>query len=475
MKPIQPFARGVWNFIHQEQLIAPKDSILVAVSGGPDSVALLHVLVSLQEPCGISRITVLHFDHQLRAEASAADRVFVRTLAENLGLAFHEASEDVGAHARRHHLSVEMAARACRHRFFKDALNRFEAQALALGHTANDQAEEIQLRLLRGTGPSGMAGMRPRTSGGIIRPLLFASRAAISAYLEDQQLSFREDVSNRDPAHQRNALRHEVFPLFERHFHPGVVEVLCRYARLVTDEESFWQELLATHWATICTSEAPSRMVISRRELLALHPALQRRLLRHAIERLRANLQGVYAAPIEAILKLLAGVKPGRSITLPGGLRAAVEGEFLIVSREPREASPIVEQYSSRAMSGPGRYRFPSFGLALSLTELPAAPTVGPFPDAPKTMRLDAESVKWPLYLRFWKDGDRFCPLGLGGSKKLQDFFVDSKVPGRERRRVPLLCDQEKICWVVGYRLNDRVKVTPQTKRILVIEKSDLV
>ncbi len=363
MKRIHPFARRVWNFINQEQLITPNHSILAAVSGGPDSVALLHVLVSLQELCGINRITVLHFDHQLRAEASAADRAFVRTLAENLGLAFHEASEDVGAYARRHHLSIEMAARACRHRFFKDALNRFEAHALALGHTANDQAEEILLRLLRGTGPSGMAGMRPRTTGGLIRPLLFATRAAISAYLEDQQLSFREDASNRDPAHQRNALRHSVFPLFERHFHPGVVEVLCRYARLVADEESFWQELLASHWTTICTAEAPSRMVISRRELLALHPALQRRLLRHAIERLQANLQGVYAGHIEAIRKLLAGMKPGRSITLPGGLRAAVEGEFLIVSREPREASTIVEQDFTLIMDGPGRYRFPSFEL----------------------------------------------------------------------------------------------------------------
>jgi tRNA(Ile)-lysidine synthase len=151
-----------------------------------------------------------------------------------------------------------------------------------------------------------------------------------------------------------------------------------------------------------------------------------------------------------------------------------VEGEFLILSREPREASPIVEKDFTQTMCGPGLYRYPSFELALSVSELSLPPKVGSFPAAPETAWLDAGSVRWPLYLRFWKDGDRFYPLGLGGSKKLQDFFVDSKIPGRLRRRIPLLCDQEKICWVVGCRLDDRVKVTPQTKRILVIEKFDL-
>jgi tRNA(Ile)-lysidine synthase len=475
MKQVHPFARRVRHYIDQERLLAKNESLLVAVSGGPDSVALLHVLVSLRELCGISRITVLHFDHQLRADASAADRDFVKALTETLGLALHAASEDVHAHRHRHHLSLEMAARACRHRFFRDALNRFEANAVAVGHTANDQAEEILLRLIRGTGPSGMAGMRPRTTDKLIRPLLFATRREIIAYLKDQRLSFRDDASNSDPTHQRNAVRHSILPALERHFHPRVTEVLCRHARLVADEESLWQKLTENHWSSVCAAEEAFRIVLRGRELLALHPALQRRLLRNALGRLQANLQGVYAVHLEAIHELLAGVAPGRWIHLSGGLRAVVEGEFLILSREPREASPIVEKDFTQTMCGPGLYRYPSFELALSVSELSLPPKVGSFPAAPETAWLDAGSVRWPLYLRFWKDGDRFYPLGLGGSKKLQDFFVDSKIPERERRRVPLLCDQEKICWVAGYRLDDRVKVTPQSTCILVVEKSDLV
>ena len=474
MKRFHPFLRRVRHYLQREQLIVRNDSVLVAVSGGPDSVVLLHVLVCLREFCGISRIAVLHFDHQLRGDASAADRDFVKALAETFGLAFHAASEDVRAYQLRHRLSLEMAARACRHRFFREALSRFEANAIALGHTANDQAEEILLRLLRGTGPSGMAGMRSRTTGGLIRPLLFATRKDITAYLEDQQLSFREDVSNRDQAHQRNALRHSIFPVLESAFHPGVVEVLCRHTRLAAEEESCWQDLLATHWATVCTAESPSRIVLSRRDLLALHPALQKRLLRSAIERLQGNLQGVYAAPIEALCRMLAGRAPDRSISLPGGLWVLFEGGFLIFSREFQESIPPVGEDFILTMNGPGRYRYPSFGVSLGLEVIPSTEGAGPFPDGRDTAWLDAGRIKWPLFLRFWKHGDRFYPLKLGGSKKLQDFFVDSRVPARVRRRVPILCDQEKICWVVGYRLDDRVKVTPQTERILAIERSDL-
>ncbi len=256
MKQLHPLQRRVRDFIRQEQLLAGKDLVLVAVSGGPDSVALLHILVSLRESCGISKIAVLHFDHQLRGNASAADRDFVEALATTFDLPFHCGAEDVLSYHKQHKISVEMAARACRHRFFKDALTRLEAHAIALGHTANDQAEELLLRLFRGSGPGGMSGMHPRTRGGLIRPLLFATRNEIIAYLRDKKLSFREDSSNNDPAYQRNALRHELFPVLEKHFHPRVVEVLCRHARLATDDESCWRDLLASQWTTVCVGEA---------------------------------------------------------------------------------------------------------------------------------------------------------------------------------------------------------------------------
>ena len=472
MRPVHPFQRRVFEYIRQEQLIAETDSILAAVSGGPDSVALLHVLISLRELCGIAQIAVLHFDHQLRGDASAADKAFVEVLAKSFGLVFHTASEDVRSYQKQQRISLEMAARICRHRFFRDALARLGAKAIALGHTANDQAEELLLRLFRGTGPSGMSGMLPKTADRLVRPILFATRSEILAYLHDQKLSFREDFSNLDPSCQRNALRHEVFPFLEKHFHPRVVKVLCRHGRLVRDEESFWADLLTNHWRAVCGGENDSRIVLNSEVLSSLHPALRRRLLRFALKRLRGSLPGIYAVHIEALCKLLAHRAPGRLIQLPGGLGARIEGGFLVLSKEPQRLPPAAEQEFSQVMSGPGRYQFSSFELCLSLKEVPSPIDVTPFYQSPDTVWLDANRIIWPLFLRFWRRGDRFCPLGLMGSKKLQDFFVDLKIPRTERSRVLLLCDQEKICWVVGYRLDDRVKVSPQTKHLLTIEKS---
>jgi tRNA(Ile)-lysidine synthase len=472
VKQSYPFQRRGLNYIRQEELIASKDSILVAVSGGPDSVALLHVLVSLKEICNIGEIAVLHFDHQLRGDASAEDRAFVETLAKTFGLPFHAGSEDVRCYQQRHRVSLEMAARACRQRFFMQALSRLEANKIALGHTASDQAEEILLRLFRGAGPSGMSGMPPKSAGGLIRPLLFATRDEILNYLRDRKLSFREDLSNLDTVHQRNAVRHEVLPVLENHFHPKVVDVLCRHARLVKGEESYWNGLLTNLWRTHCVAETSSKVVVRSQDLLNLHPALRRRLLRLALERLQGNLQGVYAVHIESLCRLVANRVSGRSMQLPGELRAMLEGEFLVLSREFPGAAPTVVEDYSQTISGPGSYQFSHFELCLSLRDAPSPAGTISFPEHPGTIWLDSDAIKWPLSLRFWKSGDRFRPLGLRGSKKLQDFFVDCKIPRSERGRALLLCDQEKICWVVGYRLDDRVKVTPQTKRILKIERS---
>jgi tRNA(Ile)-lysidine synthase len=471
MKQAHPLQRRVLKFIHQEQLISNNDSILVAVSGGPDSVALLHILLSLRSACGIGQIGVLHFNHQLRGKASEEDRAFVEALAETFGIPCHAGSEDVRDYQRRHRISLEMAARACRQRFFKDALRQIEIGRIALGHTANDQAEEILLRLFRGTGPSGMSGMPPKTGDGIIRPLLLATRQEILTYLDDHELGFREDLSNGDTTIQRNALRHRIVPAIENHFHPRAVEVLCRHARLAADENSYWSGLLADEWRALGVEETPSRIQVASQRLLNLHPALCRRLLRLALERLGGNLQGIYAVHIQSLYRLLTGKVSGRSMQLPGWLRATLDGGFFVLSREPPGALPDVMENISPTIRCPGQYCFSSFEFHISLREPPPPDDLTSSREGPDSICLDADTIKWPLFLRSWKSGDRFRPLGLGGTKKLQDFFVDCKIPRSQRGRIPLLCDQEKICWVVGHRLDDRVKVTPQTRQVLIIER----
>lgn len=470
MNPLHPFEIKTLDYIEEHKLIGPGENILVAVSGGPDSTALLRVLYSLRESLEIARLGVLHFDHKLRGSDSDEDRTFVERLSKDLGISCASKIEDVKEFQKNRHASLEMAARECRHRFFSESMERFNAQRLALGHTANDQAEELILRLLRGSGPSGSAGMLPKTAGGLIRPLLFATRRQILGYLQDTGSNFRQDMSNLDPFCQRNALRLEIFPTLEKRFNKRIVETLSRHARLVQDEEDYWDQEIRALWPRILIEENPSRMALLIPELIRLHPALERRVLRFAIERFRGNLLGIYAVHIEALCLWLLRARSGSGLHLPGGLRAQRSQDEIVFFKAASTGRRCSLAPASIEIPGPGSYSFLDFQIDLSLEEISPDDSSKPAPALPSnTVRMDADRIDWPLLIRWWQPGDRFRPLGLGGSKKLQDFFTDAKIAVFERNRIPLLCDREKICWVAGYRLDERVKLSPGTRRVLVV------
>jgi len=465
-----PLPHRLSDFVVRHHLISRGDHVLVAVSGGPDSIALLHLLAHQRESLAIGRISVLHFNHRLRGAESDADCVFVRSVAEKMGLPVVCGEEDVRRYRQGRTISMEMAARERRHRFFRQSLDRYSAQRIALGHTSNDQAEEVLLRLLRGVGPSGMEGMRPLGHGGVIRPLLFAARAEILEYLHDLKIPFREDSSNLEPVCRRNVLRLQVLPLLEKHFHPRLVRTLSRHARLVAEEESWWSDRMRAMWPEICPSETSGRVELDREALRALHPALQRRVFRHAVEQFQGHLMGISTAHVLALCRLAATDASGKEIHLPGGLRAVAEGHRIFLALASEAAGPVAPAAGRLIVPAPGRYDYA--GMTIDIRkEVSAKPGSGALPTpVPNAAHMDADAIRWPMTIRSWKPGDRFRPLGLHGTKKLQDFFTDSKIPRSERSRIPLLCDGEKICWVVGRRLDDRVKVTPQTKEIIVAE-----
>lgn len=460
------------KFILHHGLFGPGEPILAAVSGGPDSVALLHLLVHLRATLKTGPITVLHFDHQTRGHASREDSRFVASLAESLQLPFCLGSEDVAEYGRRLGLSFEMAARACRHRFFQEARRRHPGSKIALGHTANDQAEEVLLRLVRGTGPAGLAAMPPKTSDGLVRPLLFATREEIQDYLTLHNQETRTDTSNADLSHQRNVIRREILPLLARHFHPRVVEVLAGHANLVRDEETCWEDWLERHWPDFVVSSSMNHVLLDHAALRRLAPGLLRRVLRRALGSLRGSCHGIFSRHVEALCRLAAGRAPRAVVSLPGGVSGRIDDRGLLLrlqeipcslSGRPGCCEVILEE--------PGFHTIPGGHLSISLLDGPLPFGMPPLPPGPHVALMDAARISWPLKVRTRKPGDRFQPLGLKGTKKLQDYFVDAKVPESSRDRVPLLCDREKICWVVGHRLDERVKVTPRTERILVVEK----
>lgn len=436
-------------------------SLGVAVSGGPDSVALLHVLWALKPSLSIASLIVVHYDHGLRGDESCADRCFVEALAHRLGCELIVGAGDVRRVQREHRMSLEMAARLCRRAFYMEAMRRQNVHRLALGHTADDQAEEVLLRLCRGTSPGGLRGMQAKTSEGFIRPLLWASRAEILRYLEEKGLPFREDATNREGFCQRNRVRHEILPLLEKIFHPRVRRVLCRYADLAAEDDDFWDRQVSDAWGRVVQAEESDFVVFDVPAMKALHGALTSRVFLRALGNIGAS-TGILAVHVRALEQLLRHAPSGRKVTLPAGILAYREGSRVVLKRGGED--PHLGE--SHAMHRPGLYALPEFQAEISIHE--GRVQAGKFGGCnPWTVVLDADTVVWPLKVRTFQPGDRFRPLGGPGSKKLQDFFTDAKVLRMARRKIPLLCDREKICWVVGYRLDDRVKLTDGTRTTL--------
>jgi tRNA(Ile)-lysidine synthase len=463
--PSKSLAARAAEYIKRNGLISAGDHVLAAVSGGPDSVALLAVLIDLKESLAIERITVIHFDHRLRGGESDGDREFARSLALSAGLDFHCGADDVRLFAKNRKISIEMAARECRRSFFVRIASELEADKIALGHTADDQAEEVILRILRGTGPSGIQAMAPMTEQGIIRPLLFAARDSVMEYLRERNMDFRTDSTNLVPSYQRNFLRLKVFPLLRKAFHPQITQTITRCADLAREEESWWASQIREVWEDLCIelSQGWCKLDCSRMKLL--HPALVRRVLRLAVEKVAGNLSAVGLVHIESLISLVFSGRSGKSVEIPGRVEAVRQGAALII-RTGRYVAPEGLLDDTVSVREPGTYFIGRFGFEFHFHD-----ETDCFPQSSGADRvyMDSGKLKWPLQLRFPTAGDRFRPLGMSGSKKLQDFFTDCKIPKEERQMVPLLCDSEKICWVAGMRMDDRVKVEAATRQVLVV------
>ncbi|MEM5786252.1 MAG: tRNA lysidine(34) synthetase TilS [Syntrophobacteraceae bacterium] len=475
-KPLGTLADSSADYIRKHGLTCPGDHILIAVSGGPDSIALLEVLACLKENLQLKGITVAHFDHRLRGEESDADREFVQMFAAGKGFDCHIGTTDVRAYSRKKRVSLEMAGRACRHSFLKESAMKAGASKTAFGHTADDQAEEVLLRIFRGAGPSGLRAMLPRTPTGIIRPLLFATRSEILDYLHSRGVAYREDSSNFEPFCQRNALRLRVFPVLGEIFHPELARTISRYAELSRDEDAWWHdqvEKVVQDLGEVCEAEAS----LDLGALRAQHPAMIKRVLRYTIEKLRGNLLAIHSVHLEPLYSMATRDMPGKSVQLPGAVEAVQRAGRLVISMAGLRKCKIA-QTEPLEIPGAGTYAFGAFTFEVELVD-----SVNGFPlpdgahsiasDGPNEIVMDAGLVKWPLLVRSWKPGDRFYPFGMKGSKKIQDFFTDLKVQREDRPCIPILCDSEKICWVAGFRMDDRVKTNQGTLRLARIRMLD--
>ncbi len=455
--------------IRGERLVAPGGRVVAALSGGADSVALTLLLREIAPAGGFVLAGMVHLNHRLRA-AAAADEHFCRELAARLSLPIEVGHADVRGAAAREGVSIEAAGHRARYALFERVAGAGRDGRVATAHTRDDQAETYLMRLIRGAGPAGLAGIRPRC-GRVVRPLLQVSRRELRAYLAARGQTFREDETNRDPAVTRNRVRHELIPLLEARFSPSIANALARGAAIARADAAWIEAAVDAAAGTVVTAGA-EEATVDAPALRRQPPALARRLARRALE--HAGRRRVGFDHVERFLALAVG-SGGGGADFPG-CRVERRGPLLVVRPARRRGAPrgAVEPFRYE-LRVPGRVRVPEAGLEIAAEEAASGALSGRLAARGDTVAVAARDLSPPLVVRSWRPGDALRPLGLGGRKKLQDLFVDRKVERATRRRVPLVADRGGgIVWVVGHTVADDFRITPTTEGMLILKARKL-
>lgn len=439
------------------------DKVVIALSGGIDSVTLGYLLKQWAPEQGVT-LAAAHLNHGLRGDEAREDAVFVEKLMKEWGIPCHMGSRDVRTFARQQKISLQEAARLCRYEFLEEAARKEGARWIALGHTADDQVETFIINLLRGGGTRGLRGMEPLTKGKILRPLWQIWRKEIEAFAREKNLTFRQDSSNESPKYLRNKIRLELLPYLETKYLSGIKKVLWRNAAIIQEEEHFLESLTRQAFLNCLVEENPARVILSLEKVNSLLPPLRRRVLAEAFRVLKGDLRGLSSYHWEAMERLALSSSSGKGLRLPGKVFLSKEFEHLVFARrgEDREMAPLT-------IACPGETRASAWGIRVK-AEIKSIEDCDMDKAGDYYALLDYERVAAPLTIRPWEKGDRFRPLGMRGEKKLQDFFTDAKVPLSRRDKIPILTTKDHIAWVVGYRIDERLKVRAATKEVLTVE-----
>ncbi len=470
-----PLLKRVAGTIERHKMLIPGDKVLVGVSGGADSVALLHLMVALR-PVMDLQLAVAHLNHGLRSDASDREAGFVEELSNKLGLLLHCETIELDPHLG----SLEERARRARYRFYRRLLREHGYTKLALGHHADDNAESVLLHLLRGCGIRGLSGIPPKRDRSIVRPLIETSRSEIEAYLKSHGFVHIEDASNSDIRFQRNRIRHQLIPLLQRDYNPNIRTALNRLAGLCRDEQTWLN--------TILQPKLESALIDSGSECLELRadmlrdepPAAQRRLIRMALRNWAGDLKRVGFDHIEAVIDLLHNHSAGSRLNLPRHIVAerTIDSLRFIESMTRGEDACGVASGFSYPVPLPNDQ-----GLTLELpgSDCRLCITISAAPDLEMRKRagnnavwFDLDRLKFPLTVRSYVAGDRLTPYGLQGTQKVKKVFIDRKIPRNKRSRIPIVTQDDTILWIAGIRRGAAAPVLETTQRIMKIEMVEL-
>jgi tRNA(Ile)-lysidine synthase len=470
--------RTVDQTLRSHRMVQNGDALLVAVSGGADSVALAYILLELAPKYSL-RLAIAHLNHCLRQSESDRDETFVAALAEQLELPFYVGREDVRRYQERHRLSPEEAARQVRYGFYDAIATKYGYRKIALGHHGDDNAELVLMNLLRGSGPLGLSGISPVRDNKIVRPLINLRRSEIMDYVAAKNLDYVTDSSNWDLKYYRNKIRARLMPELESEYNPKLIDSLNRLTAIMGAEEEWLEDLIHPIYQKAIIFKEKNKLELSIQELNQQPIAVRRRIIRKAIRWAKGDLRRIAFAHVASVCQL-AKIGPTSGILdLPDRIRIRRDRNVLTISKEGTNLRrldggpffPATRGYDY-SLSGPGKIFIEEAQAHISFIEIPKAQSLDLQPSGHRIAFFDMNKIRFPLVIRNFRPGDRFWPLGSNGNQKLKKFFIDHKVSRIERAKCPIVLSRNKIIWVAGHRLDNAVRIGPRTQRILKAELS---
>lgn len=431
--------------IKKNNLIQKGDKVVMGISGGPDSMCMLHLFCRIQKEWSLSLYAV-HLNHQYRGTLADDDATYVEEKCKALGVPLYSFSSNVKEISEQLKTSFENAGRQERYRLFFKVLNEKNAQKIAVAQNKNDQAETILMRLIRGAGIEGLCGIGYNREDGVIRPILDMTRDEIEAYCEQYDLNPRIDHTNDDVIYTRNKIRKELLPMMQE-MNPSIIEHLSRTGQLLKDDNLLLEEITGEYYEKV-VSQGADQVIVDLKVFNEFPVALKRRIIRSCIEGLR-GLNDVTYDEVETVIQLALTKRTGAKKNYHGELTFEISYDNMIVYLGKRKNKTKSYSLSVREMA---REEYDDYKLT------------------PDEIAIDKEKIAGLLWVNKREPGDRFCPMGFSGQKKLKDFFINRKIPREERDSIPIVRDDVGIVWIVGYRQDSRYVVDEDTSTVLILQ-----
>lgn len=455
---------SVRQTIKRENLIEKNDKILIALSGGPDSICLLDIMIKLKDEYNLT-LYAAHLNHRIRGIDAQEDSLFCQKICKKNNVTFFVKNIDIPELAVQQSRGVEEVARDVRYDMFFDIKNKLGINKIAVAHNLDDQAETMLMKMFRGSGIQGLRGIDYKRKDGIIRPLLDIYKSQINEYCDVNNLNPRIDKTNFESDYSRNKVRLDLIPYIENNYCENIKQILSRTANVIRDDYNYIEEVSKEHYELLVKNKSDDEIILDLPLLKNTDTAIQKRVIRLAILDIMGNLNNIENVHIVDSLSLLEK-SDGKIINLPKNLKAYIKNEDYVITTKNQENEEITYQYNIEIN---GKTVVNEIGLTVTTSVLPAKDSLA-LPVSKYIKVFDYDKIIGSLYLRSRKIGDKLSPIGLTGTKKIKDILINKKIPADTKYMFPIISDDEQILWLLGYRISENYKIDDNTQRVIRIQ-----